>query len=264
MDDSGAIQAALDAGAQTGRPVYLAAGTYLCSRPLTLVTNQCFFGDGRRLTVVRTPGCSAVTRSADQALVDGVVLRGLGFETSAYGANDLVGLDLVAFSHSSFSDLEIRYYKVGMRLSRGPMAEACFFNEVRSVRVFGCAIGVFIDDSSGYSVNGCTFSDIIVEDVGGWAGGDGFVLSGYGHSLTGLYAGMPNGNSALRLEPCTGNCIISRLYGESSMAWLVDNDPGTAANGTRNYLLAPHIDSLTMQLRAQPGDPYLVLLAPYP
>ena len=259
-DDTAALQDSLEAGAVQRRPVYVPSGTYLVSASLELALEQVLIGDGRHLSVIRSLSSSALRRAGTLQHLERVTVRGLGFEGPNDSLNDLVGIDADSFSYCTFEDVSIRFYRTGILFRRGPSAEACFFNTIRDLYTLGCMVAVDFDDSNGYSVNACVLDNVIAEDVGVWEGGDGIRLSGYGHTVTGLYVGFPNGNSAVRIGPVTGNCVLTRVYGESSMAYLFDNTADISVNGTTNYVIAPHIDSLDMLPSAVPGDPYLVFL----
>ncbi|OFY66489.1 MAG: hypothetical protein A3H98_12255 [Bacteroidetes bacterium RIFCSPLOWO2_02_FULL_36_8] len=259
-DDTYAIQAALDTGILLNRPVYIPAGTYITSSPLQVDSYQNIIGDGQYMTIIQNLSTDGLKKKNGVSTVHRVTIQGIQLQTANDGANTKIGIDATAFTYSRFIDIHIRFYETGILLRRGPSAEPNWFNSFRDITIFVCKNGINIDDN-GYSVNTCLFENIIIEDVGQWTGGNGIIISGYGHCITGLYVGIPNGNAAIKFLTTAGNNVLIRIYGESSMTYLIDL--GTPTPGSKNTLIAPHVDSLSMLLTSIPGYPDFIIIPTY-
>ncbi len=256
-DDTDAIQTCLDEAVRTQKAAYLPAGTYLISSPLEVDTGLNLLGDGRALSVISSPHSIALTKKDGKAAVERIVLTGLQFSGPA-GENSLIGIDATAFSYSTFTKLGLYNFHTGLTFGRGPLAEACFFNTVKDLYVVNSKYGVELDATT-YSVNANYFENLIIEDYGQWTGGVGILLSGYGNIFSGVYVGLPLGRAAVKLHQVTGNCVLTRVYAESSMDYLIDVGEGTS--GRKNLLIAPHLDSETMLLTSAPENPDLTIIS---
>jgi hypothetical protein len=186
-------------------------------------------------------------------------LRDFQIQTANTGTDTQIGFDFTATSYSEFKNLAAQFQKTGFKLSRGAAgAFSAFFNKFENIYALRNQTGLLFEDvNTGVTPNANTVSNLFCEDVGVWSAGNGLDLSGYGNLFNGIYAGLPLGNSGVKIRNVAGTNQINRLYAESSMTYAIDNSVGTS--GRRNIVSDIHVDSVTMVAIATVTDPDLIV-----
>ena len=109
---------------------------------------------------------------------------------------------MTAAQLSTVSHLKISNFQTGIFQSRGnATAAGCWFNNVDHIDFFDNQIAVDINNDVGFSVNNNNFLMLHAESTGTFASNGrstkGYVIRGYGHHFTDIYAsGMQGPESA--------------------------------------------------------------------
>lgn len=221
-DDTAAIQAALDAG----NSVYLPAGTYLTSALLAIADNQCFFGDGSDVSIIKNNTTSAIGRKSTASTKQFFQISGIGVTTTFNAASRTYGFDFTNCAFIRVNDIAATNFYVGAFFARSTTTfgnvNACWYNNISDITMRECAFGVWIDNTllSVNSVNGCFISQINITTSGylwntaGITTG-GIRYHGYGHAFT---SGFIQGCSHhIWREQVGGNNTLNGLYIESQV-----------------------------------------------
>src|SRR3989344_2956178 len=252
-DDTAAIQAALNASLN----VFLPAGTFKTSAPLPVRSGQAVVGAGSQLTIVLNTTTIGLKRQSSGDIRD-VTLRGFRIRAANDSSNSLIAFDLSRFSYSQFVDLAAEFHRTGFKLSREIASGQAYFDTFRDIYALRNQTGILLEDvATGAVPNANTFYNIIIEDVGVWADGNGIDLSGNGNLFVGIYAGIPGGNAAIKIRTVSSKNVFIRPYAESSITYAFDVGAGTS--GRKNLVIYPHMDSTSMTLTNAPNDPDLVI-----
>ncbi len=252
-DDTAAIQAALDASLN----VFLPAGTFKTTAPLTIRSGQAVVGAGSQLTIILNTTTTGLKRQPSGDVRD-VALKGFRILAANDSSNSLIAFDLSRFSYSQFVDLAARFHRTGFKLSREVASGQAYFDTFRDIYALNNQTGILLEDvATGAVPNANTFYNVVIEDVGVWTGGNGIDLSGNGNLFVGIYAGIPGGNAAIKIRTVAAKNVIIKPYAESSITYAFDVGAGTS--GRKNLIIYPHMDSTSMTLTNAPNDPDLII-----
>lgn len=252
-DDTTAIQNALNAASFVYFPTP-PGGFYKTTQPLAIASNQRLFGPGSTLVLIKNLSTNGITR-APAGDLSGAVIQGIGLIGPSGAANTLVGWDMTRWNSCTLIDVAATFHQTGFQFVRA--TGACFFNTLMGARCTSNKTGLLLGNTAGATCNSNVIFDFQCADVGVWAAGNAIDLSGYGNGFFGVYGGMPGGNAVIKLQNIAGNNVIERLYGESSITYLIDNSAGTSLR--KNFVKGTHIDSLTMVKVQNAADADLII-----
>ena len=194
--------------------------------------------------LIAMPGRANDTNAASH----GVVLSKLSLtHGDSLGLNRNRAVDMTAAQLADVSHLRISNFQTGIYQSRGnETAAGCWFNNVDHIDFFDCQYAVDINNDVGFSVNNNNFVMLHAESTGLFASKGrstkGFIIRGYGHRFTDIYAGGMQGPESACVEfgdtdfhprpaathgasPCSpgvsvsGSNLIEGLYCESAPAY---------------------------------------------
>lgn len=174
VDDTAALQAAIDDAAAKGRALTLAGGTYVITAPLRLGNYAAIRGEGAGRTVITHGAHTAIESATPGVRTYSWVLSGMQILGPGSGTAGAVGIDLDSVSTASLTDVLVTGEATGVRIrsaidggavyntfincragtsTTGWSIEATGSNASRFIacRASGCTVGVDITDSNNTS-----------------------------------------------------------------------------------------------------------------
>jgi len=225
--------------AKTG--LIIPPGVFEMSGPWALEGGDVILGAHKYTTELRwsAPGGGIVINT--NAEERRIVLDNLTFALGTAPTNNAeTGLFASGVTYCEFTNLRSKFFRTGIYMRREPTHNTpCWFNGVEKFDAYVAKYGVDVADT-GTTVNNCWFEKVRIEDVGQFSGGVGLRISGVGHAVKKLYAGLPGGHAALETLPATQNCSFEDIYAESTLAYGIYDD---ATISRRNIFKNLHIDS---------------------
>lgn len=180
VDDTTALQAALDTLAADGGVLMLRAGTYRTSAPLLLVDYQTIRGAGYGSSLITASHAGAVIASATPGArtyawaMEDLLITGPGGATAGS-----VGIDLESVSSAALTNVTVSSVETGIRL-RSAINGGAVYNNFVNVKAQACVTGFSIEASGsnsnrflGCRANGCTAYGLRIVDSNAnvWIGG---------------------------------------------------------------------------------------------
>jgi polygalacturonase len=241
-DDTAALQAALTAAASSpGGTVYLPAGTYLVSSPLTVAGGVTMRGDSQAQVTLKIAatfsGAQVINVTGTAGTVQGITITGISTTYSSNPAADAIRVSNAM--RCTVKDVYIAYVNGWGVAALASGTGSCLWTVLDNVHVYQGAQGIHLLGVTGSGFNaGSYLTNCNAEQI---AGGDGYLLEDV-HDVT-----MAN-SEGWNLSTSTGNTLhikgnSAAIYASNfSLGGLTGSTPQahavvlveSGANGTPN------------------------------
>ena len=222
--NAAAIQAAID----ENPVVFLPAGAHNINATITIPDGHTFFGISEYASIlVQTGDCDGITNANVTTGGKNILVENIGIHLgTAPSANSRVGLYLAGSSYSKYHNIHCKFFETSVWLNRPIPGVAAWFNSFENIRGEVCKYGVK-SYSATNSINSNWFNNITITDTGGFSGGYGLWVNGYGNSFSNLYLAVSSGVAGVYVDTVAGANVFKNIYVESAPTHTIWNNSGT-------------------------------------
>ncbi len=209
-DDTAEVQAALTAAELTVRKVFMPAGSYLTSSPLSIRYGTKFIGAGREITEIIVSGGNGIniTIVVDGEPYESAIVRGMRLYSTATPVEG-IGISVIGVRDALIEDVWIGGWysgnentdKYGFEKGIELKTAACYYTTVRRCMLFRNTYGVYL----GNTANSCRILDNVL-----W-------YNDYGIYCTSGVGGVVIANNAIE------GSVTRGIYTEATESLIIDN-----------------------------------------